>query len=943
MTTKLGVVLRHVRGQAGEPASDERPDGALLRAFVTREDQTAFGTVVRRHGAMVLRVCRRVLENAHDAEEAFQATFLVLARRSTALGEHESVAGWLHGVAYRMAINARRASARRQKHERQASTGQSPDPALQAAVRELQTVLDEEIGRLPEILRAAFVLCCLEQRSGAEAAKQLGVREATVWTRISRARKLLHQRLARRGVSLTAVLAAVTLSADAALAVVPPPLLGATVKAATHAVVSKSLESGLVSPTVAALVRGADGMKRFTKTKTAIALVVTAVLGASFGLAALPGAGALPVPEAKLTDTAESHAPGDKEQPNAPDVLREEPVTLTGVVLDTEGKKLADVPVAVVSRVVTPFRGQLGPSRLEEVAQTRSDAGGRFRLDVPAAAMTRSHELSIVATAPGHGLSWEWVPLAETRWEFTLRLPVEKVIQGRLIDLQAQPAKKVKLFVSQVAAAAKNRICLPTSPLAEYPEKLACWPESITTDDDGRFSLRGFGKDTAVTLVVASDRFAHQTVVVSASGAGKPDAPTDFEAVLLPPQILEGKVLGEDTGKPIGKVLLRLYGRTPAGDSSQTISAWTDEQGRFRVHGPPGDLSVNAYPADGSPYLVRFQYLEWPKGAVRHEVTMKLPRGLLVRGKVTEAGSGKPQAGATVWYKPLDNNPNAGYGIDSWFRTTDSFARTASDGTFLTTVLPGRGHVLTESPSRDYIWRPVDTGQLATGQSGGHPIYVQAVTPLDLKPSTEEQELAIKLRRGVTVTGTILSADGKPAKKVLLLHPKSFPVPHPISYRVGQVFPWRYDYSVKAQVVTGGRFTLPGCDPDEVLPVFFLDQALDQGAHLKVSAKDAKGEVKVQLAACGSLKMGIVNQGGQLLPGYHISGPDLIWGANRFDTLSSGNLNQSWGFFADAESRVTIPLIPGATYRVDGAKGKEFTAESGKTIELSDVVINTGK
>src|SRR5262245_17837383 len=179
-TTELGAVLQHVRGLAAHRPSDERTDGELVRAFLTHNDQAAFETVVRRHGSMVLNLCRRRLANLQDAEDAFQATFLLLARRPASIRKRESLAGWLHGVAYRMAAHIRRAAARRRTYEQQAGPPRPAAPALSTEWQEIQAVLDEEIGRLPESYREPFVLCCLEHKSGAEAADRLGKTEGAV-------------------------------------------------------------------------------------------------------------------------------------------------------------------------------------------------------------------------------------------------------------------------------------------------------------------------------------------------------------------------------------------------------------------------------------------------------------------------------------------------------------------------------------------------------------------------------------------------------------------------------------------------------------------------------------------------------------------------------------------------------------------------------------------
>jgi RNA polymerase sigma factor (sigma-70 family) len=169
-TAQLGAVLRHIRDLAADPKATEQSDGALLRVFLSGNNQPAFEELLRRHGPMVLRVCRRALGNTHDAEDALQATFLVLAQKAVSIRKRESLASWLHGVAYRMATDARRAAARRHKHESRANPRPPQDPALRAAWQELQALLDEEIAGLPESLRAPFVYCCLENQSSAEAA-----------------------------------------------------------------------------------------------------------------------------------------------------------------------------------------------------------------------------------------------------------------------------------------------------------------------------------------------------------------------------------------------------------------------------------------------------------------------------------------------------------------------------------------------------------------------------------------------------------------------------------------------------------------------------------------------------------------------------------------------------------------------------------------------------
>src|SRR5262245_47458727 len=215
-TARLGALLLHLR--AGDRVHSPS-DRELLDDFAAWHDEAAFAALVARHGPMVLRVCRRVLRHEQDAEDAFQATFLVLARHGMAIRKREVLANWLHGVAYRTAMNAKRTAARRRNRETR------PQEERPAAVSptwdDVQAVLDEEIHRLPDVYRSAFVLCVLQGKSVAEAAAELAVKEGTVGSRLARARRRLQQRLTARGIQLGALLAATSVADFARGAALP--------------------------------------------------------------------------------------------------------------------------------------------------------------------------------------------------------------------------------------------------------------------------------------------------------------------------------------------------------------------------------------------------------------------------------------------------------------------------------------------------------------------------------------------------------------------------------------------------------------------------------------------------------------------------------------------------------------------------------------------------
>lgn len=283
----LQTVLQHIRRLAGVSRAAGLTDGRLLERFASCQDEAAFEALLERHGPMVLAVCRRVLHNLSDADDAFQATFLVLISKAGSIRKRESVSSWLHGVAYRTACRARARAARR--HTREEPIREVPDPLqvepdTQLAWRELRAVLDEELGRLPEKYRVPLVLCYLEGMSNAEAAQQLGWPIGTVQVRLLRAREILRIRLARRGAVFSGCSLAGAWSARAWQAAVPPELAAATLRMATL-FAGEHVTAGMISTQVAALAKGVLRTLLLTKLKIAVAfLLAVSLVGAAAGV-----------------------------------------------------------------------------------------------------------------------------------------------------------------------------------------------------------------------------------------------------------------------------------------------------------------------------------------------------------------------------------------------------------------------------------------------------------------------------------------------------------------------------------------------------------------------------------------------------------------------------------------------------------------------------------
>ncbi|HLJ96393.1 MAG TPA: RNA polymerase sigma factor, partial [Gemmataceae bacterium] len=204
--TPANSILAFIRSLATTEANRHAPDRELLRRFVVEHDQLAFATLVQRHGPMILSLCRRLLGNWHDAEDVFQATFLVLARKSGVRVWHDSIGNWLYLVAYRLARRAQDGAVRRSALESRAVAREQADPDAEITWRELQGVLDEELTRLPLKYREPIVHCCLEGATRDEAARQLGWPLGTLKKRLERGREMLRSRLARRGITLSAAL-----------------------------------------------------------------------------------------------------------------------------------------------------------------------------------------------------------------------------------------------------------------------------------------------------------------------------------------------------------------------------------------------------------------------------------------------------------------------------------------------------------------------------------------------------------------------------------------------------------------------------------------------------------------------------------------------------------------------------------------------------------------
>ena len=369
---------------------------------------------------MILNVARRVLHNGHDAEDVFQATFLVLLRKAPTLCWQQSVGNWLYEVAYRLALKAKTAAARRSLHEAQASSARASDMPPDLTWRELQTLLDEELHRLPVSFRVPLILCYLEGSTRDEAAQRLGWSLSTLKRRLERGRELLRLRLVRRGLTVSAALLAPMLMQNTAQATLGPSLVHATVRTALQWEAGRALAE-LVSAPIAALVKGGLRTMFLTKLKVVMTMLVAAGVFAGAGALARQGLSekpaALPASGVSSLKNAKEYLVA-KPEPTTSNPNSAQSVQISGRVLDPEGKPVAGAKLYLLDRA---------SETSEPSVRAVTKADGRFQFQVtkpkendPDSGRWRLAS-AIVAVAQGFGP--DWVPLGkEDGSELTLHL-----------------------------------------------------------------------------------------------------------------------------------------------------------------------------------------------------------------------------------------------------------------------------------------------------------------------------------------------------------------------------------------------------------------------------------------------------------------------------------------------------------------------------------------
>jgi RNA polymerase sigma factor (sigma-70 family) len=988
----LGAALRQLNRLFASGVVAGLSDAQLLERFVTRGDAGAFESLVGRHGPMVLSVCRGLLRDPHDAEDAFQATFLVLVQKGGTIRGRDSLAGWLHQVAHRVAIRANVAAARRRGLERQvgqmavATSTNGP-----AASDDLLPALHEEIARLPEKCRLAVVHCDLEGMTQAQAAGRLHWSERTVRHRLAEGRARLGRRLARRGLAPDrATLGAVLLRE--ARAAVPPAWREATVRAAV-ATANPTMAVGGVSAAAQQLAREVFQVMLLQKLTLASATLLAAGLiawGASAAWVSL--------------EQERSKAAAEQSQPGSADEVGTLPVR--GRVLDPDGK-----PVAGAGVYVRPYAeirwasvDLMAPRQKGRVATT--DADGRFHFDlekgageVPSEGGPGWHKAQIAAAAPGFAPAWIDGRDLVKGGEVTLRLVRDDVpVRGRVLDPQGRPVAGVVVRIrvireikdgahldAMLASGALDYTQMgreyglhqraPTwqaDPAPLWPGGRAVW----TTGADGRFEVQGIGRDRIARLDFHGGGVADGTIDVMARVAKAPPRArpqpvrnrmiamlgreaafkgmfpqgtqlvgATFDYIAGPTKPIAGVVRLKKSGKPVEGAVVRAADPV----THTAVTARTDAAGRYRIDGVPKgefyEISLNPRPGI-DPFLRDSTIVDDTEGLKPIEAAIELPPGVIVTGRLVDKETGRAVQPSYIMYvkAPANAGPeDAALGF-SW----------VGEATFGLTVPPGRGMIIAaaavsekDDPYACARLKAEDRGKGIGDMNGGETISVplsgyHTYRYIDAPSGAGPVAVDLELTRGLSREGRITGPDGRPIVGVS-------------AYGLGAR--WGNTQTLDRT----STFEVRGLVPGHPRLLIFTHKARKLVGALVLKDEDLKSTtpLEVKLVPAGAITGRLVDEDGQPFAGAGLnvtmfdlnrrtnlpSGFRTFWPSNQTFTADAQGRFRVEGFVPDVSTDVGIhaanrppDLVFGSD--LDGGDAlRRLTLDSGEVRDLGDVKV----
>ncbi|HEY7159416.1 MAG TPA: sigma-70 family RNA polymerase sigma factor, partial [Gemmataceae bacterium] len=606
MAAPSRLLLEYIHRLAERSSSASDSDAALLERYLRHRDEEAFTALVHRHGTMVLGVCRRLLGHAQDAEDAFQAIFLVLARKAAVIRPRSSVAAWLYGVARRIALKAHAANVRRASHcQPLVAPAADPhaDPLAELSARELLLILDEELQRLPEKYRLPLVLCCLDGCSQEEAARRLGCSPGALKGRLERGRARLHARLARRGLMLSSLLMAMDFSRGTASSA----LLASTV---VHAAMAP-----LASARATILAEGALRAMMLNRVKWGIALLTAlSVVAAGAGTLALR-VGATPQTKAKQETEPK---PADTNATPAKAVDQTE-ARIEGTVVDEDGQPIPEARVWLQER----------EKENDHFRSVKVDRHGHFRFT-----KVLPGSVGLTAMAKGYSVGgWNnSLQGGQIVTNLKLRLTAPRDLKLRITGEDGKAIEGAELTTLSWKIAGADWCWLPLEALQREKRPIA------VSDKDGMLTIPDLPRDA-----LCRGGIKHPELARSWFDKVKPEGePVSVRMERGAPLTI--LVTEAASGKPATRARVSLHG-TP--ESINLYDEPVDDQGRLVVR--LGDARmIDIQVRDPELVSTKFEYLRKWSGDVGQTIRFELRRKAKVTGRVVDAETKKPASGVRI-------------------------------------------------------------------------------------------------------------------------------------------------------------------------------------------------------------------------------------------------------------------------------------------------------
>jgi RNA polymerase sigma factor (sigma-70 family) len=895
---------------------------------------------------MVLSLCARLLGDAQDAEDAFQATFLVLVRKAGSIRNPDALGSWLFGIASRVATQARaHASLRRRRLE--CLVDRSPDRFVNIGGREpvaserCWPELYEEMERLPESFRAPLILHYFQGLSTETIAQRLGCRRGTVLSRLARARLRLKKQLEQRGLTSASALALGASGLNRSIVPLPPPLLHATTRSAVSLALAGTTLKNVASSAVASLVsRTLRGQILSQLRRGTVFLVISGVAGIAFGawqavpitshpsVAASTGQRALTDP--RQSDGNQKSNPGGVSK--AESLARKDQsigqVELAGRVIDPYGKPVAGAKIFLGVRF-----GSKWPDTGQPM-QALTGTEGRFRFTTETKELEPDRGFGgvpredrvIGAIAPGFGPGWARITPGDLRREITIALRSDDVpIEGRVVNLEGRPIRGVTVEALCIGAVPDELLQKLRDNQGSPNPRL--WVEmrdalilgrrgplpSTLSDDGGRFVLRGVGRDRLVTLTLegsgavltfaeilttADNRFEPVLLPSDNSGEHKILGPR-FEITAPPGRTVTGIVRDQESARPLPDV--QVQPSWPGGVK-------TDADGRYQLTGQP-KTAENGIVVElpDQPYLKVVKTLADTLGLAPVTLDVTLKKGIWIEGRLTDKNSGKPVRGVIQYY-PMSNNPSLAaardYSVLDNNVSDEAEFPTDSEGRFRAVGLPGPGLLAVRAMQPGYVTSTSVNPKLAAEVANpdifrAYMYNFQALFPINPPKGEGAFQRDLELEPGRRQQVDVVGPDGQP---------------------LAGTFAYGLDgWSNASRSLDHSQFDYVHPKPGRPETVVVLHKQLSLGGFLDLRG-DEQGPLKVRLLPTGKVIGRLVDEEGRPRPNVHLS---LCY--ERRDSRTG----DCWYELKD--QKVTDPdgrfsidgLVPGLQYQLQAIKPNE--------------------